>query len=441
MNELDSFTVNFITNGLDKLQDGIKDLRTQMDSLDEAFTKGTSKGDTFFSHFGKWAAGLGTLLAGFLSIQKVINDTFKISDRIINLNLVADSVGRTAQEVETLSRALRPFAKDTNADLTSEAGGIFGAINKIRTDAWRLQFGDTLIEELNRAGGIMFSGNESDQEMLSKIIRGLEYHTQRQDWDARKRLANVLGLSETATAFLSSGESVVDALLKKEAQKTFLSGDENLKNAEKLRQARQELSDTWDRIVIQLQPLITDMVNKFAYLIEQLNPVIQMIIGAFGWIFEHFGWLMEKSKDVGKWLGENIAAPVLEAFHKSSKMSESKFALERLEGLTKAEGLGQYTSLTSIWDDIALTQDMLGKGFVDSAENRHIIEEASIRARQLSNARLIGAGRSPINTDTTVNVGTITINASGEEAGKKTSEAVQKHLHDINPAMTANLAL
>lgn len=313
MNELDTFTVNFIVNGLDKLKDGIKDLRTQMDNLDTSFTQSTTKGDSFFGKFSGWVTSLAGLTAGFLSVRDAINGTFAVADKVIDLNLTADKVGRTAVEVETLSRALRGFSKNTNADLVGEAGNLYSALNKITGKAWRLQFGKDLTDELNRAGGIVFTGEESDQEMVSKIIQGLEYHTQREDWYSRSQFANMLGLSETATAFLSSGQANVDRILKAEREKTFLSNEDNLKNAEALRKARLELKDTWDKIYLELQPAVTRLLEGFNLLLDKLSPILKGLVTAVSWIMEQYTKFLDWAKDskIGRtltdWLGDTTA--------------------------------------------------------------------------------------------------------------------------------------
>lgn len=304
MNDLDTFTINFIVNGLDKLQDGIKDLRTQMDNLDTSFTQSATKGDSFFGKFSGWVTSLAGLTAGFLSVRDAINGTFAVADKVIDLNLTADKVGRTAVEVETLSRALRGFSKNTNADLVGEAGNLYSALNKITGKAWRLQFGKDLTDELNRAGGIVFTGEESDQEMVAKIIQGLEYHTQREDWYSRSQFANMLGLSETATAFLSSGQANVDRILKAEREKTFLSNEDNLKNAEALRKARLELKDTWDKIYLELQPAVTRLLEGFNLLLDKLSPIIKGLVTAVSWIMEKYIKFLDWAKD--SWTGRKL---------------------------------------------------------------------------------------------------------------------------------------
>lgn len=323
MNDLDTFTINFIVNGLDKLQDGIKDLRTQMDDLDTSFTQSTTKGDTFFGKFSGWVESLAGLAAGFIGVRDAINGTFAVSDKIIDLNLTADKVGRTALEVETLSRALRGFTKNTNADLIGEAGNLYDRLNTITGKAWRLQFGKVLTDELNRAK-ITFTGEESDQEMVSKIIQGLEYHTQRKDWDSRKQLANVLGLSETAVAFLGSGQANVDRILKAESEKAFLYKEDNLKNAEALRKARLELKDTWDKIYSELQPVVTSMIEKFTILVGQLEPVIQTLANVLNWVIEKYNWLLEKTTGYAEKGGKLISEGVdyTKAYHSFKELGE-----------------------------------------------------------------------------------------------------------------------
>lgn len=436
MNELDSFTINFITNGLDKLQDGIKDLRGQMDALDESFQKGSTKGDSFFGKFGGWIAGLGAMAAGFLSIREAINGVFGVADKIIDLNLTADRVGRSALEVETLSRALLRFSNKTDVkDMFGEAEGLYKALNRITGKAWRLQFGSDLTEELNRAGGIMFNGDESDQEMISKIIQGLEYHTNNKDWYGREQFAKVLGITDTAAAFLGSGEAAVDKILKTEREKSHLYTEDNLKSAHELMEARRQLKDTWDKIYEQLQPAVTKMIKAFNLLVEKLEPIIKVVISALGWIAEKFGWLLDwankSGEKVGNWFFDNILNP----YHESKKKTNAKEAYERLDEFLHPNDVfldgAEYDSVSDLLNDIASVKDQIGKSIEDTPETKALLELASQKAREMSNAKLISAGRAPITTNGTVNIDTINITGMEEDAAIKTKNALGKHLENV----------
>lgn len=432
MNELDSFTVNFITNGLDKLQDGIKDLRSQMDSLDTAFQKGSDKGNSFFSNFSGWITSLAGLAAGFLSIKQAIEGVFGVTDKIIDLNLTADRVGRTALEVETLSRAMLHFSNKTDVkDMFGEAEKLYGTLNTITGKAWRLQFGNDLTEELNRAGGIMFTGDESDQEMIKKIIQGLEYHTKNRDWYGRDQLAKVLGLSNTAVEFLSSGEAGVSKILQAESQKAHLYTDDNLKSAQDLIEARRQLKDTWDKIYEQLQPEVTKMINAFNLLVEKLEPVIKILIGALAWLAEKFGWLMDKSKEVGEKLGSAVDEYILSPIRSKQKAIKGKDAYYRLFdtfGDADISNDFNYNTSGDLLKDIVAVKSVLGKAIENTPETQKILELAGERARELAGYKLVSAGRSPINATGNVTVETINITGMGEKAALDTRDALGKYL-------------
>lgn len=430
MNELDSFTINFITNGLDKLQDQLKDLRESMDDLSDKFEEGSTKGDSFFGKFGGWITGLAGLAAGFISIREAINGVFNVSNKIIDLNLTADRVGRTALEVETLSRAMLHFTNETDVGkMFGEAEGLYKALNTITGKAWRLQFGDTLVEELNRAGGIVFTGEESDQQMISKIVQGLQYHTKNQDWYSRSQLQQVLGLSNTAVEFLSAGEVAIDKLLKDEREKAHLYTDDNRQAAINLHEARAQLKDTWDKIYEQLQPTVTDMIHKFNELIVKLEPLIKILVNALGWLSEKFGWLLEWAEKIGNGVG-GFVGELLGNWKKNTKATD---AYSRLSDFTNPYGSTKYDNVTDLWDDIAAVKgnlDVIG----DSAQTQNILKIASQRAIEMSNAKLISAGKQPVAVNNSVEVGTINITGMGEDAANQTNKAIQEKFGDLQPA-------
>lgn len=356
MNDLDTFTINFITNGLDKLQDGIKDLRTSMDALESTFSDASTKGDTFFDKFTGWATKIAGVVGGIYGIRTAIRDTMNFSEKVLYLHSEADRVQRSAHELDTLSEALKEHMP-INSDTIGEAAKFYDAINKVRTEGFRSSLSEDIIKELEYAHIGAFSPNDSDQQITKKIIQAIQHQTNAKDPGAIAKLMSSLGLSKYHQAFLSGGEEYVDKMLKHFSDLTYMSDPKTLQNSQNLHSARLELSRTYDKLSKQLEEPVTKLTVALTDLLKVMQPLIQdLIIG-----------ITKLTKKLTKWLGGD---------EDETKLSDVIKRLKEDEKIAKDPNNPFIIDISSMQRDVGILENNIRRGIQNTEENRKLLEFA-----------------------------------------------------------------
>ena len=172
MNDLDTFTIKFVTEGIDKLLDGMDKLTKQMDKVDTSFVNAGTKGDAFFGKLGGWANGLAGLVLGLTSVAKVVGDIFKGGQDIISLHSTADLTGHKAKEVESLGLALYNLSGTGVKSLEQgyqAAGNFFKALNDLRGNEGLLKTSAEVMEQMFRGQSSAILATDSDVQIVQKI--------------------------------------------------------------------------------------------------------------------------------------------------------------------------------------------------------------------------------------------------------------------------------
>ncbi len=290
MNELDTFTINFVTEGIDKLLDGMDKLTKQMDKVDMSFAKAGTKADSFFNKFVGWGSKIAGLTLGFTSLYGVIRSTVNGAQEIINLHAKADLTGHRAKEVEALGIALMKAPGNKIDSLSAgyqAAGDFFDALNKLRGDEARLSPGSALMEELNRAKTSAILATDSDQEIVRKLRKGIFNYMNTQSPEAAsdsiKRLLSAAGINNEALApLLKLSDEDFNKQMELAGLKAWRYTPEQQKEAIELDQAIKDLKIEWARMTDNLKPALIDLTNS----VEKILPLLETIAG---WALKQLG--------------------------------------------------------------------------------------------------------------------------------------------------------
>ena len=304
MNELDTFTINFVTEGIDKLLDGMDKLNKQMDKVDTGFTKVGSKGDSFFNKFIGWGTKIAGLIGGIYSIGKAITDTINSSNEILTLHKTADEVGHTAKEIEVLGLTLQRFSP--NLSLTSaygQAGSFYKALNDLRLDEARLSPSSSLMEELNRAGSSAILATDSDQTIINKLRRGVQNYLSTQSPEMAsasiERLLSAAGISyKDMGGLFKASDADFNFIMQQMNNKAWRYDPKYQQDAQNLAEARLNLSETWKKMTDEMMPMVTKLIQDFTKLLEMMKPIINAVVMALDWVVNKFGWVLDK---IGQW--------------------------------------------------------------------------------------------------------------------------------------------
>lgn len=304
MNELDTFTINFVTEGIDKLLDGMDKLNKQMDKVDTGFTKVGSKGDSFFNKFIGWGTKISGLIGGIYSIGKAITDTINSSNEILTLHKTADEVGHTAKEIEVLGLTLQRFSP--NLSLTSaygQAGSFYKALNDLRLDEARLSPNSSFMKELNMARTSAILATDSDQDIVRKLRVGVQNYLRTQSPEMAsasiERLLSAAGISyKDFGGLFKASDSDFNRIMQEMNNKAWRYDPKYQQDAQNLAEARLNLSETWKKMTDEMMPMVTKLIQDFTKLLEMMKPIINAVVMALDWVVNKFGWVLDK---IGQW--------------------------------------------------------------------------------------------------------------------------------------------
>lgn len=402
MNELDTFTINFVTEGIDKLLDGMDKLSEKMDKINTGFERAGSKGDSLFGKFVGWGTKIAGLIGGIYGISKAISDTINSSNEILSLHKTADEVGHTAKEIEVLGLTLQRFSP--NLSLTSaygQAGSFYKALNDLRLDEARLSPSSGLMEELNRAGTSAILATDSDQEIVRKLRRGVKNYLNSQSPEMAsasiERLLGAAGISyKDFGGLFKASDADFNLIMSEMSNRAWRYNPKYQQEAQNLAEARLSLSETWKKMTDEMMPTVTKFIQDFEKLLIMMKPIIELVVNALDWIVSKFGWLLEWSQKAGEKAGSWFFEHVLKPYNETKRVSESQLALSRLTEAfdPKSPFLGNdYTKAGQIAGDIALVEEQLGKALKDDKKTRDLIEIARTRMRDMVGASgLVGTG-------------------------------------------------
>lgn len=437
MNELGNFFISFTTTGLTELKDGLKDINTKLDGLNDSFQKSTNGGDKFFAGFKGWAGQIAGLAAGVLSLGKAIKDTFSLGDKIINLNLLADAAGATAEEVEALAIATQPMGGTVQS-----AANFYRTMNNLQTEMGRGQYGEAMREELSRAG-FFVSPMASAEEYMRALSSALTNYTNLGKFGDRDKLAKAFGLDDSMMLFLSSGYENVDKMLAYGRQHSVMSGKDNLQAAMEMRKALNELKEVWNRLLVDMMPVLTGILNLLKPILEALAPIAQ-------WALKQIGGILDTINTVADVISGNTT--IDEAAQHFMKQDNIIGSAARFAG-----GLGeQYSEIATAnrrsremrqlaekfnageasWGEMLRLKTLMTELDAFNEGEREILDTAIANLRPTYNPLNARSSTSNVSSNASVNVDTINITGMGESAGRQTADAVQRHLNrlDFQPA-------
>ena len=432
MNELGNFFVQFTTNGLTEMRDGLKDISTRLDGLNDKLSKSSTSGDKFFNGLSGWLSKITALAAGVLSLGKAIKDTFDIGDKIINLNLLADAAGATAQEVEALAIATQPFGGSVQS-----AANFYRTMNNLQTEWGRGQYSEGMREELSRAG-FFVSPMASQEEYMRALGSALTAYTNAGKFGDREKLAKAFGLDDAMMLFLSGGQENVDKMLAYGRQHSVLSGRENLQNAQELRKAMNELKEVYNRFLVEMLPVLTQIVTALKPIAEALLPIAQ-------WALKQVGGLLDTGKNIwdlitGKQTMDEFSDNMLkqdnifgDAARFGKNLGEEYGALEEVNRRNREmrKLAEKFNAGTANWGElIKLKGLMINAGEPMDSEQIKTLDSAIQSLKPTYNPLNSRSISNTSNNSATVNAN-ISINGMGEDAAIKTSNALQKQLNRL----------
>lgn len=277
MNELTEFSVVFKTNGADDMQRVLTEINQGLDDTSEAFSGAIKQAGGFGDSVASMASRLTKMATAFFGVQQLISGAFNVNNEILQLNSMADAAGVAAEKIETLAIATREFG-GTN----ESAGSVFTNLSNMMT-----KISQGIISDEQRLAmaryGVSYMGSNglaNAEEMLyniAEVMPGLSAG-ERQD------LGKAMGLDRATINYLARGVDNLRRTITEAADKVSLSGDAQRMQAAELANAQLELKKSWDQFLIQITPLLTNLL----YLLQPVVDSANWLTGGVRYIFDSF---------------------------------------------------------------------------------------------------------------------------------------------------------
>lgn len=277
MNELSEFFVSFKTSGLAETQLALEAINKALDGTSESLEQSASNSSDFGNSLSSMAGRLTKMAGAFFGVQQLISGVFNVNNEILQLNSMADAAGVAAEKIESLAIATREFG-GTN----ESAGSVFTNLSNMMT-----KISQGIISDEQRLAmaryGVSYMGSNglaNAEEMLYNIAEVMPQLTagERQD------LGKAMGLDRATINFLARGIENLRRAMNEAADKVSLSGDAQRMQAAELAAAQLELKKSWDQFLIQITPLLTNLL----YLLQPILDVLNWLIGGIRYIIDSF---------------------------------------------------------------------------------------------------------------------------------------------------------
>lgn len=305
-----SFYFEFITENLNELKDGLDDLNKKLDKVEDTGKKTTKGLDGLWQGFKKLLPEV-TLLG---TAYKALRTAMSLKDEIVDMQNFATAVGVGADKIEGMGRALFQFGGDWKTAAT-----LFGSITDMMED---LKWGRLDKDELISKYGIdivngLISGDHFE------VLKGISNAMVGQDKGAQRAIASgFLNGNQALQLFFAQGWDKVSQQLGVAMGKNFKSDPEYQRNSRELKQAVQDLKESWEQAVAPLMPAITELLEAMKPIMEAMKP-----------LFEVLGQLFEMLKPAIHWLAEKLGKGIKEfADSLEGGISVSKAAIAWLKG-------------------------------------------------------------------------------------------------------------
>lgn len=296
MNELSEFFVSFKTSGLAETQLALESINKALDDTSASLEQSAGSSSDFGNSLSSMAGRLTKMAGAFFGVQQLISGVFNVNNEILQLHSMADAAGVAAEKIETLAIATREFG-GTN----ESAGSVFTNLSNMMT-----KISQGIISDEQRLAmaryGVSYMGSNglaNAEEMLyniAEVMPGLSAG-ERQD------LGSAMGIDRATINFLARGIENLRRTLNEAADKVSLSGDAQRMQAAELSAAQLELKKSWDQFLIQITPLLVNLL----YILQPVIDLLSWVMGLIRFAVDAFAWLF--GKDINEVAIDNANNP------------------------------------------------------------------------------------------------------------------------------------
>ena len=228
-NELSEFFITFTTVGIAELKADMDELSRKLDDIGDDLDDTGKKGESFFGKMPGWVKSIIGLGSAFLSLRGIINQTFDVNGRILELNNLAKSASMSASELEKYAIATEGFGGSAE-----DVSSFFRNLNSMLYDMSLGRYSESQEEQMALNGFAVqynqgLSVEQNRQRFMDELTR--VFSSGNINSIQAQRLAEIFGISDPMRSFFEAGKSAQQGLLSYGAEQSDLSGGETLYEA------------------------------------------------------------------------------------------------------------------------------------------------------------------------------------------------------------------
>ena len=301
--EIGNFIIKFVTEGLDDVKTGLKDLNKNVETLNDTFEKAGKdggKGDSFFKALVKWTGLVGGLTLAFRELKNVINGVFDTSEGVIDLYGKEQTLGVEAKVLEQYGLISR-----RNQGTQADAYAFFDDVNEMM---FKFQKNRGLSDELmTRYADVGFSFNYDYNKDLAAnraayidaMRKSVQGYYNNPNEAIQSQLKQLVKQESFLRAFAADDAGWQKLLAWGDKWRALSVDSETLSDAQNLKTVKMEWEQIWQQIEVALIPILSDLLKALEPLKE---PMMEMVAQLRKWVSDNKDNIAKNVENAVKWM-------------------------------------------------------------------------------------------------------------------------------------------
>lgn len=273
--EVGSFLVKFVTEGLNDVRSDLKDLNKSVDNLNDTFEKTEKKGESFFGALVKWTGLVGGLTAAFRGLKGVVSGVFDAAGNVVDIYQNETLLRTEAKVLEQYG-----LIAEKNRGSAEDAYGFFQDVDDAM---YRYQNSLVTEDEMTRNARVGFSWNydrrlteaQNRAAYIDALRQSAQYVYGVQDPKEAKELTGIFSQivkqKSLRAAMAGSDEQWQNLLAWSDKWRVYTKDEKNLQNAADLMGVQLEFRQTMRGLQMEIMPLLRDVLKALAPHVKKLT--------------------------------------------------------------------------------------------------------------------------------------------------------------------------
>lgn len=301
--EIGNFVVKFVTEGLDDIKAGLKDLNKNVETLSDTMEKAGrdgGKGDSFFKALVKWTGLVGGLTAAFVELKRVINGVFDTSESVIDIYGKEQTLGVEAKVLEQYGIISR-----RNQGSQADAYAFFNDVNEMMfkfqknrglSDELMMKYADVNFDFSYDYNKDLAANRAAYIDALRRSVQG--YYNNPNE-AIQSQLKDLVKQESFLRAFAADDAGWQKLLAWGDKWRAWTVDEDTLDEAQRLKTVTMEWEQIWAQIETALIPILSDLLEALEPLKE---PIMDLVAQLKVWVGNNKDNIAKNVESAVKWL-------------------------------------------------------------------------------------------------------------------------------------------